>query len=160
MREVLIDRESRARGSNLEQVPVGIVEVDRLEVRAIADRCYRETGRPKFGSPIQLFFIRCDLESKMVCRACSYPSGRCVGILEKGHHRPRRAFLICEVEVFRSRIVEVDGSLDKSEPQEVTIKRDRSLHVGADERYVVEPADLQESRSAYLPRIASAAAVS
>src|SRR4051812_24485986 len=94
-------------GGDLEQVAVGIAEVDGPEAAPLEDLAARHAASPQVVAPGHLLLGRADLEREVMDAAAALARLLHLRVLQERHERPRRPERVAEPEVARARVVAV-----------------------------------------------------
>src|SRR5215216_5343992 len=134
----LVDREARSFGCDLQDLPIGIAEVDALEVtaRQRAGDGDAVVHQPTF--PLELLGLVFYGQRNVVHTADAPGAARCGWPFEEGKQRARCSLLLAIVEMIGARQVEIDRPLDEVEPEYVAVEDQVDPGVPRDHRDVMK----------------------
>jgi hypothetical protein len=135
----LVERVAGALRGDLQDLPVGVAEVDAVEPAPVVRPAHRHAGVGQASLPLQQPVVGRHAHGHVVHPADPPAAARRVRPLEEGQQRARAADGIAEVQVVRAGIVEVDGALYQPQPQHVAVEVQRALRVGRHHGHVVQP---------------------
>ena len=134
----LVDGEAGAVGGDLEDLTVGVLEVDALEVAALVRAGDGDAVVVEPALPPELLLGIGDAHSDVVDSADSPGAAGGLRPLEEGQEGAGGAGGVAEVEVVGVGHVEVDGLLDQAEAEDVAVEVEGALGVLRDHGDVME----------------------
>ena len=124
---------------DLDDVAVGVAQVDRAEAAAVEDVGALDPARAQVVAPGLLLLGRARRRTRSGGSSRRRPCPGSSGTRGTRRASPARRRRVAEPEVARVRVVVVGALADEREPEQVAVEGGRALEVAADRGHVVQP---------------------